>query len=91
MSITRPPAIGDGEADEIRSRGGRIYQTQNDPRVSWALNWFMGVVSVLLTAALIGVTTTMIAVRDDVRDLKREVAYLKNQMSEIHEDRRRAP
>jgi hypothetical protein len=94
MSITRPPAMTDEEADERRARGGRVYQTSQDPRLSYLLNWFLSIVAVMLTAGGIGAFTMLISMRDDVRDMKNrpapatadQVAYLQKQINEIRDD-----
>lgn len=74
MSITRPPALSEEEAQERRSNGARVYQSSQDPRVTWVLMWIAGIVATILGAGILGGFNFLIDMRDDVRDLKNRPA-----------------
>lgn len=94
MSITRPPVMDDEEAERYRARGGHIYQSSHDPRVSYYLNWIMGIFAAVLVAGGLAAFNTLLGMRDDVRDLKNrpaaataeQVAYLQKQIDDIRGD-----
>lgn len=94
MTITRPPSLSEEEAREYRARGGTVYQSSHDPRVSYLLNWFLGLVAVLLAAGGIGTFNLLADMRDQLRDLTNkppaatadQVAYLQRQIDEIKSD-----
>lgn len=92
--ITRPPAMSDEEAARIRSHGGRVYQSSEDPRMSRLLNVALAIASALMIAALIGTFTTLLAMREQLVVLtnrpepasREQVAYLQRQIDEIKSD-----
>lgn len=94
MSITRPPAMSDEEADERRASGGRVYQSAEDPRMSRLLNLVLAIATALMIAALVGTFTTLLAMREQLAVLtnrpepasREQVAYLQRQIDEIKSD-----
>ena len=78
-----------------------MYQSSQDPRVSWALNWFFGIAALLVAAAATGMFTMLFDMRDKQTSqgtlltvlinrpepaTREQVAYLQKQIDDIRGD-----
>lgn len=83
--------MSEEEAAKIRANGGHVYQTAKDPRVSWMLNWVLGIAACLLTAGGVGTFSMLFAMRDQIAIIasrpepasREQVAYLQRQIDDL--------
>lgn len=93
--------MSDEEAAQRRADGMPVYKTAHDPRFSWALNWFLGIVAVLLALSVGGTFSMLFEMRDKQISQgtmmnvlisrpepasREQVAYLQKQIDDIRGD-----
>lgn len=101
---TRPPALTDEQAERIRAGGGTVFQSTQDPRLSYLLNWILGIVATLIIAGGVGTFSMLFtmreqlaiiaarpepATREQVSNLQRQIDDLREQVKRVNDERRR--
>jgi hypothetical protein len=93
--------MSEEEAVRRAASGEHIYKTSHDPRFSWALNWFLGIIAVLLALSVGGTFSMLFEMRDKQISQgtmmnvlisrpepasREQVAYLQKQIDDIRGD-----
>lgn len=104
MTMTRPPALPDDQAERIRASGGTVYQSAHDPRLSYLLNWVLGIVAAMVVAGGVAVFSMLFSMREQiaiiaarpepaskeqVANLQRQIDDLRDQVKRVNDERRR--
>lgn len=104
MTTTRPPALTDEQAERIRASGGTVYQSAHDPRLSYLLNWVLGIVAAMVIAGGVATFSMLFTMReqlaviaarpepatkDQVEYLQRQINDLKQQVERVNSERGR--
>ncbi len=79
------------QAEDIRRRGGTVYQTQHDPRFSYLLNWSLGIIAALVVAGGVATFSMLFTMRDQLAIIaarpepasREQVTYLQQQVNDL--------
>lgn len=87
MSITRPKAMTQEEAEELIKRmaqhGGQIIV--QDPRMSGLINWFIGVVGVVALGVMGWGISSLNELNASLREIRITNQYFSEQLSNLRE------